>query len=67
MKAATYYSWRFLPDAGISIHAAREGGDLLQKLFVPDGQISIHAAREGGDFYFLNLLICIIDFNPRRP
>ena len=33
----------------ISIHAAREGGDLLQKLFVPDGQISIHAAREGGD------------------
>ena len=35
---------------GISIHAAREGGDVYAELF--DGmtaEISIHAAREGGD------------------
>ena len=33
----------------ISIHAAREGGDLCQKRIFHSGRISIHAAREGGD------------------
>ena len=34
---------------GVSIHAAREGGDhlLVRVDHVPD--VSIHAAREGGD------------------
>ena len=49
VKAATDTPTDTPADDTISIHAAREGGDLLQKLFVPDGQISIHAAREGGD------------------
>ena len=49
MKAAT-------PDAGIyckhfliSIHAAREGGDLMTFHISRNEGISIHAAREGGD------------------
>ena len=33
----------------ISIHAAREGGDVYGELYYPDTEISIHAAREGGD------------------
>ena len=49
MKAATYlilYSSFF---AKISIHAAREGGDLCVRFRYPLVRISIHAAREGGD------------------
>ena len=33
----------------ISIHAAREGGDVQQPDCKLAGNISIHAAREGGD------------------
>ena len=33
----------------ISIHAAREGGDIVFGVAVALGYISIHAAREGGD------------------
>ena len=33
----------------ISIHAAREGGDMAAGMGVGFGRISIHAAREGGD------------------
>ena len=33
----------------ISIHAAREGGDLLDRIIYLLSPISIHAAREGGD------------------
>ena len=33
----------------ISIHAAREGGDLLRGYNKGIKRISIHAAREGGD------------------
>ena len=33
----------------ISIHAAREGGDLRTVFRLEHGDISIHAAREGGD------------------
>ena len=33
----------------ISIHAAREGGDLFFRLYLSNVKISIHAAREGGD------------------
>ena len=34
---------------GISIHAAREGGDFSCSLLGATSIISIHAAREGGD------------------
>ena len=34
---------------GISIHAAREGGDPKENLLTATYSISIHAAREGGD------------------
>ena len=33
----------------ISIHAAREGGDLINDCCARTIRISIHAAREGGD------------------
>ena len=33
----------------ISIHAAREGGDVPHKIYHNFHSISIHAAREGGD------------------
>ena len=36
--------------AGISIHAAREGGDINPRMPNAKAYISIHAAREGGDF-----------------
>ena len=49
MKAATLrlYYRRYVLD--ISIHAAREGGDINRNRVVPCRKISIHAAREGGD------------------
>ena len=49
MKAATVAAEFKIRQLGISIHAAREGGD---ELYYPDREeivISIHAAREGGD------------------
>ena len=36
----------------ISIHAAREGGDLVRGRRISFIAISIHAAREGGDAVF---------------
>ena len=35
--------------ASISIHAAREGGDIVARFVEAEFRISIHAAREGGD------------------
>ena len=35
--------------AEISIHAAREGGDIIRRCGLKKRGISIHAAREGGD------------------
>ena len=50
MKAATFASNPTYEDFGISIHAAREGGDLEELGLAYDfDEISIHAAREGGD------------------
>ena len=34
----------------ISIHAPREGGDLLVIVITSSAKISIHAPREGGDY-----------------
>ena len=50
MKAATIKLTVDDVDCYISIHAAREGGDLIRVAFRDFGNISIHAAREGGDF-----------------
>ena len=38
-----------IADSGISIHAAREGGDSVSPAQMQLINISIHAAREGGD------------------
>ena len=49
MKAATGGSRYKVWDSYISIHAAREGGDITDRLSKSNSTISIHAAREGGD------------------
>ena len=49
MKAATYPVSLSVQSAIISIHAAREGGDVIAAAFASVLVISIHAAREGGD------------------
>ena len=61
-----------VPDFGgfrpISIHAAREGGDVYRYIIIISRRtISIHAAREGGDA--LTAFAKLMDdyFNPRRP
>ena len=52
---------------GISIHAAREGGDEIAVLSGYTGGISIHAAREGGDTKSNVAWAYVRYFNPRRP
>ena len=49
MKAATSLFGTTVALAGISIHAAREGGDRSVANALRKLGISIHAAREGGD------------------
>ena len=50
MKAATKNGIARFCGSAISIHAAREGGDVVLGLdFIGVCRISIHAAREGGD------------------
>ena len=50
MKAATFCSFSPCSQVGISIHAAREGGDFkVVNNGTRNAIISIHAAREGGD------------------
>ena len=49
MKAATDTGVTKEGAFGISIHAAREGGDFSCSLLGVTSIISIHAAREGGD------------------
>ena len=51
----------------ISIHAAREGGDLDKNVKDFVSGISIHAAREGGDAEKHKGRNRDGDFNPRRP
>ena len=61
MKAATVPVAYYNGNPYISIHAAREGGDLLQRTIYLYMNISIHAAREGGDYlclqYFFHRLV----------
>ena len=54
MKAATELADSGIAVTSISIHAAREGGDLLRCYNKSIKRISIHAAREGGDTLTLN-------------
>ena len=51
MKAATSISAHAITFHVISIHAAREGGDVRKILSLANRAISIHAAREGGDWF----------------
>ena len=51
----------------ISIHAAREGGDVSKIKNSGANIISIHAAREGGDGHILADVDKASHFNPRRP
>ena len=52
---------------GISIHAAREGGDKGIEAENLYWGISIHAAREGGDTAYSREKCLKPYFNPRRP
>ena len=67
VKAATRKLRNTNAGGGISIHAAREGGDPIR--FPPriGGSISIHAAREGGDYRQEVHNNAQFHFNPRRP
>ena len=68
MKAATKQKNMITARCGISIHAAREGGDPLAFKLRVRLKISIHAAREGGDHRKLAVDVAgRRDFNPRRP
>ena len=49
MKAATIVLDVNFPFLRVSIHAAREGGDVRSMGDDSDDMVSIHAAREGGD------------------
>ena len=51
----------------ISIHAAREGGDILNAGQDPYIGISIHAAREGGDAHSDSYQIFRIRFQSTPP
>ena len=67
MKAATLYAWNQYDYVEISIHAAREGGDIDKLTHTLKSIISIHAAREGGDLSAARRLHRSSHFNPRRP
>ena len=51
MKAATDREIGHELTIDISIHAAREGGDITEIALAGIKYISIHAARDGGDDY----------------
>ena len=57
VKAATQPSRADQLAELISIHAAREGGDVAKGMFTGSQQISIHAAREGGDVAIMSAIL----------
>ena len=67
MKAATIAIGSGKYIRNISIHAAREGGDIYSRSHIAHYTISIHAAREGGDLNAAEIRGNFINFNPRRP
>ena len=52
---------------GISIHAAREGGDAFKQTVPVSVYLSIHAAREGGDVYGSVEIDYVIGFQSTPP
>ena len=67
VKAATMDGRIYRKFARISIHAAREGGDVYVLGTAELTDISIHAAREGGDDTKIDRFGVLSNFNPRRP
>ena len=68
VKAATKTPAASAKAPDISIHAAREGGDLDATMSYDTSHgISIHAAREGGDENQPYFTPPYLYFNPRRP
>ena len=67
VKAATSELLSINCPADISIHAAREGGDVADGVPATFEDISIHAAREGGDTLQHLVSGQRNHFNPRRP
>ena len=67
VKAATCRYCGGTHATGISIHAAREGGDREREEKETAVRISIHAAREGGDGDITMDMLLQQHFNPRRP
>ena len=67
VKAATCIHSEGSYGNGISIHAAREGGDMMSLHVAKTNDISIHAAREGGDAGTWFHSYARDNFNPRRP
>ena len=51
----------------ISIHAPREGSDLIDCIVQCGELISIHAPREGSDYYATGICKSLLYFNPRSP
>ncbi len=67
VKAATAAGVVDSGEAGVSIRAAREGGDDKATETGEEAGVSIRAAREGGDLLFFLVVFCSCGFNPRRP
>ena len=67
VKAATLHHPRFARASAISIHAAREGGDILLRMWTIRIEISIHAAREGGDCTLAGGLLKFYAFQSTPP
>ena len=68
MKAATRNAASQLtPNAAISIHAAREGGDDRRRVRRYRAAISIHAAREGGDLFLRRSWYLCVRFQSTPP
>ena len=67
VKAATNENLTVINKKNISIHAAREGGDVADGVPASFDDISIHAAREGGDASSSGCGSAWAYFNPRRP
>ena len=67
MKAATLGDVYYNPETDISIHAAREGGDVTASGITGVTTISIHAAREGGDPVMIALYNDVFEFQSTPP
>ena len=57
-----------MPYFNISIHAPREGCDIVRlAIRNDDHRISIHAPREGCDSVTLSALYCVLGFQSTHP